>query len=283
MADEFKWDIFISCAIEDQESVATPLAKELSKYSIKVWAGNSELRIGDSLTWEINEGITKSRYGVVILSPNFFAKKWTKRELEMLYMRDDEDKSVILPIWHEVTAEEVKSYNLMLADTVGISTSKGLDYVAYEIAQRLWLESNPKLKVFICHASENKKEATELYKRLSTQGYIDPWLDSEKLLPGQNWDSEIKKAVKESHAVTVLLSSKSISKEGYVQKEIRQILDVADEKPEDTIYIIPIKLEECNVPQRLQKWHWLYTLNDMGYEKLLHTLRLRAEQLKITP
>lgn len=140
MADEFKWDIFISHATEDKESVAIPLAKELSKYPIKVWIDNQELKIGDSLIDKINEGIAKSRYGVVILSPNFFAKKWTKRELKMLFMRDDEDDDgvVILPVWHDVTAKEVKSYNLLLADAVGISTSKGLDYVAAEIAHRLW-------------------------------------------------------------------------------------------------------------------------------------------------
>lgn len=140
MADEFKWDIFISHATEDKESVAVPLAKELSKYPIKVWIDNQELKIGDSLLEKIHEGITKSRYGVVILSPNFFAKKWTKRELKMLFMRDDEDDDgvVILPVWHDVTAKEVKSYNLLLADAVGISTSKGLDYVAAEIAHRLY-------------------------------------------------------------------------------------------------------------------------------------------------
>lgn len=140
MTNEFKWDIFISHATEDKESVAIPLAKELSKYPIKVWIDNQELKIGDSLLEKINEGIAKSRYGVVILSPNFFAKKWTKRELKMLFMRDDEDDDgvVILPVWHDVTAKEVKSYNLLLADAVGISTSKGLDYVAAEIAHRLW-------------------------------------------------------------------------------------------------------------------------------------------------
>jgi hypothetical protein len=139
MTGEFKWDIFISHATEDKESVVIPLAKELSKYPIKVWIDDQELKIGDSLIDKINEGIAKSRYGVVILSPNFFAKKWTKRELKMLFMRDDEDDGVvILPVWHKVTAKEVKSYNLLLADAVGISTSKGLDYVAAEIAHRLW-------------------------------------------------------------------------------------------------------------------------------------------------
>jgi len=138
MANKYKWDIFISHATEDKESVALPLAKELSKYPIKVWIDNQELKIGDSLMGKINDGIEKSHYGVVILSPNFFAKKWTKRELEMLFMKDEEDDVVILPVWHDVTVKEVKSYNLLLASKLGIPTSKGLDYVAAEIAHRMW-------------------------------------------------------------------------------------------------------------------------------------------------
>jgi hypothetical protein len=138
MPNEYRWDIFISHATEDKESVALPLAKELSKYPIKVWIDNQELKIGDSLMGKINEGIEKSHYGVVILSPNFFSKKWTKRELEMLFTKDEEDDVVILPVWHNVTVKEVKSYNLLLASKLGIPTSKGFDYVAAEIAHRMW-------------------------------------------------------------------------------------------------------------------------------------------------
>jgi len=138
MDDEFKWDVFISHATEDKESVAIPLAKELSKYPIKVWIDNQELKIGDSLMTKINEGIVKSRFGAVILSPSFFAKEWTERELEMLFMKSGKNNVVILPVWHNVTLEDVKSYNLYIASKLGIPTSKGLDYVAAEIAHRLW-------------------------------------------------------------------------------------------------------------------------------------------------
>ncbi len=138
MTDKFQWDIFISHATEDKESVAIPLAKELSKYPIKVWIDNQELKIGDSLMAKINEGIAKSRFGVVILSPSFFAKEWTERELDMLFMKSGKNNVVILPVWHNVTLEDVKSYNLYIASKLGIPTSKGLDYVAAEIAHRLW-------------------------------------------------------------------------------------------------------------------------------------------------
>ncbi len=85
-----------------------------------------------------------------------------------------------------------------------------------------------KLRVFLCHASQDKPVVRELYRRLNNEGWIDPWLDEEKLLPGQDWDMEIERAVENSDDVIVCLSSNSVSKEGYIQKELRKILDVAD-------------------------------------------------------
>src|SRR2546426_12139822 len=98
------------------------------------------------------------------------------------------------------------------------------------------------LRVFLCHASSDKPAVRVLYERLRTRN-IRPWLDEKMLLPGQDWDLEIKKAVHNSDVVVVCLSRSSITKEGYVQKEIRFALDVAAEKPEGTIFVIPVRLE----------------------------------------
>ena len=84
-----------------------------------------------------------------------------------------------------------------------------------------------KLKVFLCHASQDKLVVRELYQRLLAEDWIDPWLDEEKLLPGQDWNLEIEKAVETSDAVVVCVSTISMAKEGYVQKELRRILDLA--------------------------------------------------------
>ena len=89
------------------------------------------------------------------------------------------------------------------------------------------------LRVFLCHASEDKAKVREIYQRLQTDG-IDVWLDEEKLLPGQEWRHEIPKAVRDSDIILVCLSNKSTTKEGYVQKEITFALDIAEEKPENT-------------------------------------------------
>ncbi len=132
------------------------------------------------------------------------------------------------------------------------------------------------LQVFLCHSSDDKPAVRELYHRLINDG-INPWLDEENLLPGQDWQIEIPKAVRNSDIVIVCLSKKSITKAGYIQKEIKHALDVADEQPEGTIYIIPIKLEECDVPERLRRWQWVNLFDDNGYRRLINSLTIRAK------
>src|SRR5690242_19385426 len=112
------------------------------------------------------------------------------------------------------------------------------------------------LQVFLCHSSGDKAAIRQLYDRLEQDG-VDPWLDEKKLIPGQVWRTEIEKAVRASDAVIVCLSRTAVTKEGFVQREIRVALEVADEKPEGTIFIIPARLEHCDVPARLQEWQWV--------------------------
>ena len=103
-------------------------------------------------------------------------------------------------------------------------------------------EPESRLKVFLCYSSSDKSVVRNLYQRLIHTSGIDPWLDEEKLLPGTEWDREIRKALRQSHAVIVCLSLDSVKKEGYIHKELNYALDVAEEKPEGTIFIIPAKL-----------------------------------------
>jgi cell division protein FtsZ len=142
-------------------------------------------------------------------------------------------------------------------------------------------ESTPRLKVFLCHSSTDKPVVRKLFQRLYSRKGIDPWLDEAKLLPGVRWDTEVVKAVKESDVVVVCISNNSVSKEGYVQKEIKRALDIADEKPEGTIFIIPLKLEECNVPERLSQWQWVNYYEDGAFEKLMSSLRIRGRSIGV--
>ena len=108
--------------------------------------------------------------------------------------------------------------------------------------KNIFVPSRRELKAFLCHSSEDKPIVRELYSRLRQDG-VNPWLDETDILPGQDWDMEIRLAVRDSDAILVCLSHSSVEKEGYIQKEIKFALDVADEKPEGTIFIIPIKLD----------------------------------------
>jgi formylglycine-generating enzyme required for sulfatase activity len=139
-----------------------------------------------------------------------------------------------------------------------------------------------KLRVFLCHASQDKPSVRGLYQRLAAEPWIEPWLDEESLLPGQDFDLEIYKATRDADAIIICLSKVSVAKEGYVNKEIRRALDIADEKPEGTIYVIPLRLDDCKPSfERLKQLHWVDYFTPNAHEKLIKALRVRAENLKI--
>jgi len=134
------------------------------------------------------------------------------------------------------------------------------------------------LRVFLCHAHADRDRVHVLYKRLANDG-VDAWLDKEKLLPGQDWELEIKKAVREADVVVVCLS-KQFNQAGFRQKEVRLALDTAMEKPEGEIFIIPSRLEECDNLQSLGKWHWVDLFEKDGYKILLRALRAREDKIQ---
>lgn len=140
-----------------------------------------------------------------------------------------------------------------------------------------------KLKVFLSHASQDKSTVRELYYRLKSEGWIDPWLDEEELLPGQDWNSEIIKGIESAHAVVVCLSSRSITKEGYVQRELQFSLRTALEKPEGTTFILPLRLDDCEVPISIQNWQYADYFpegrKEQAYSRILKSLRIRFESI----
>jgi len=137
------------------------------------------------------------------------------------------------------------------------------------------------LKVFLCHASADKPAVRKLYRYLRSKS-MDPWLDAEKLLPGQKWQIEIPKALYNSDAILVFLSRNSITKEGFVQKEIKFALDKAMEMPEDRIFLIPARLEECEVPESLKSYQWVDLFEKNWNRRLMQSLNERAAQLGLT-
>jgi hypothetical protein len=133
-ASQREYDVFISHGGEDKDAVVWPLAHALTRGGLKVWYDEFELRIGDSLRRKIDTGLAKSRFGVVVLSRSFFRKGWTNYELDGLVTRAVSGDQVLLPVWHEITKQELINYSPSLADKVARSTgTHTIDEIAAEI------------------------------------------------------------------------------------------------------------------------------------------------------
>ena len=143
---------------------------------------------------------------------------------------------------------------------------------------------NRPLRVFLCHSSNDKPAVRELYQKLRAELWIQPWLDEEELYPGQDWNMEIEKAVEAADAIIVCLTKNSINKEGYIQRELRIVLDYADYKPEGTIYILPVRLEDCEPPRRLRAWQYADYFEgqrERAISRMLVSLKRRADSLDL--
>lgn len=129
------FDVFICHAGEDKGAVVRPLALALRERGLDVWYDEFELRIGDSLRRKIDRGLIACRFGVVVLSPSFFAKGWPNYELDGLVTREVAGgRQLILPIWHQVTKADVMGYSPSLADKLARPTADvSIDALADEI------------------------------------------------------------------------------------------------------------------------------------------------------
>jgi hypothetical protein len=126
-------NLFISHASEDKADFVEPLVVALRSSGFEVWYDQYELTIGDSLLQKISQGLRECDYGVVVLSHNFFRKKWTQAELDGLFSIESTERKVILPIWKDVSVEDVKAFSPLLSGRLGVSTSGGIENVVAEI------------------------------------------------------------------------------------------------------------------------------------------------------
>ena len=134
-AHQISYDFFISHASEDKDTFVRGLAEALRARGASVWFDEFTLKVGASLRREIDRGLANSRFGVVVLSRHFFSKEWPQKELDGLWSLEVEGNARILPVWHEISKDEVAGYSPMLADKIALNTSvMGTD----EIADRLY-------------------------------------------------------------------------------------------------------------------------------------------------
>lgn len=201
MKEKKEYDFFISHASEDKEIFVRQLASQLMALGYKVWFDENTLNIGDSLFSKISEGIKNSNYGIVILSKNFLRKEWTKKELSGLISKEIfTSTDVILPVWLEITAEEVFSYSPLLADKVSVLvTREEVDKVIDKVlklsqSQVTTYEMLVEKVKFIRESDtyERKKYALDAETRIKNlvyfqEAYYD-WFCDDNVFGGEEWD-----------------------------------------------------------------------------------------------
>ena len=126
--------------------------------------------------------------------------------------------------------------------------------------------------IFLCYSHADRDAVQTLYSRLKKDS-VQVWLDREKLIPGQNWEHEIRAAIIRSQVVIVCLSKRFNKQKGYRHEELKIALEKADSLPDDEIFIIPARLENCDTPDSLRHLHRVDLFEADGYEKLMQALR----------
>ena len=139
------------------------------------------------------------------------------------------------------------------------------------------------VRIFLCHASEDKAQVREIYQRLAGIEGFKPWLDEEELLPGELWEEEIPRAIETSDFILIFFSHTSVAKRGYVQREMKMALDAWEVIPSSMIHTIPVRLDECEIPERFRRYHYANLFDPRGFNRLVtalhHGLKQRGNQV----
>ncbi len=145
--DKYEYDAFISHAVEDKIPIANELCARLEMAGLKIWYSGKELGVGDSIEKTIEKGLNRSRYGIVIFSPTYLAKNWTIREFYTLLAKEIEEQKVILPVLYNITLDELKNKDLLMADRFAVNADLGLDFVVDRLVREIRKPKLEKAKV----------------------------------------------------------------------------------------------------------------------------------------
>jgi hypothetical protein len=200
-------------------------------------------------------------------------KRWRERFIEFLKVYDPQEATrfELSTASNRNLVEKESAYNSFMRATGGtcLEVLAGLEGSAY-------LKDPP--KVFLSYAREDEEQARRMFEDLRAAG-VSPWFDKDSLLPGQRWKTAIKAAIRDCRFFIAILSSNSINKRGYVQKELKDALEVLDEYPSSAIFIIPVRLDNC-VPSddRLGDLHWVDMFPNWsdGLARIIKTIESQA-------
>jgi formylglycine-generating enzyme required for sulfatase activity len=137
-------------------------------------------------------------------------------------------------------------------------------------------------RVFLSYAREDREKVERLYQKLSGAGF-KPWMDTKDILPGEIWKSSIQKAIRSSDFFLACLSANSVSKRGFLQREIKDALDVWQEMLGSDIYLIPVRLDDCDVPESLRDFQWVNLFEEDGWTRLVKAIQGGIERREDIP
>lgn len=141
-------------------------------------------------------------------------------------------------------------------------------------------QPNDRIRVFLAYAKEDQATVKQLYDKLQEAGF-EPWMDIAKLMPGQNWPRAIQQAIDVTDFILVNFSHKSVGKRGHFQCELRHALEAAERMPLGEIFLVPVRLSECDVPNeiaRTTQYIDLFPDYEIGFKAL--TNMMTAQVLK---
>jgi hypothetical protein len=186
--------LFLSHAFEDKDDFVRPLAVALQKSGFGVWFDEYELVPGHSLLEKIDEGLRSCDYGIVVLSQDFFRKKWPRRELDGLFSRETTERNLIIPIWKGVSVDDVHNFSPILAGRLGVSADRGMEVVVNQIKravgyedrykalqQAAWKEKFASLDANVLHqrqaaalaqTTEGVKQVTEVARKIIAEARL---------------------------------------------------------------------------------------------------------------
>lgn len=266
------YDAFLSYNSQDRE-FAERLAKYLrDRAALIVWF---DMWIPPGRSWdiEVETGLYRSKT-ILVLIGNERVGEWVQRELIFAL---SESKKVI-PIL--LGGANPKNIPIILSNLPWIDLRSEWENISLQtLVDGIRGAPLPKMrfpKVFLCHAMEDSKRVEDLSNLLQDEG-LDPWFDKEDLLIGDRWEDEIYKAIEKSDFFAICLSKTSVNKTGFIQKEIRTAVNEYQRRPQDVAYLIPLKLETCDIPKikldsntRLTDLQWIDVFeNDINAVKRL--------------
>lgn len=141
------WDVFVSYASEDRAEIARPIATHLLRLGLRVWFDELALQPGDRLRQAIDEGLARSQYVIVVFSPAYLMKNWTRYELDGIVQRFVAREATLIPVWHNVTRESVATFSPTLADVVALQSAVGPESVAIAIQKRIGRDHQPSIEL----------------------------------------------------------------------------------------------------------------------------------------